>query len=80
MGRRRRRKVVKVVKKKLPKYFVCPRCGAHAVKVVMGEIGSVAKVQCSQCGLVGEIQITGPSHPIDIYCKFSDLFYSGQIG
>ncbi len=79
MGRRRRRKTVKVVKKRLPKYFVCPRCGARSVVVTIGE-GGVAKVRCSQCGLSADLPVTGPSHPVDIYCRFSDLFYTGQIG
>ncbi len=80
MGRRRRRKTIKIVKRKLPKYFVCPRCGARSVKVTLNETGASAKVQCSQCGLSGEVEVSGPLHPVDIYCKFSDLFYAGRIG
>jgi len=78
LGRRRKRKTIKIVKKKLPKYFVCPRCGARSVVVVVE--GEMAKVKCSQCGLSANLQIVGPSHPVDIYCRFSDLFYAGKIG
>ncbi|MCX8175619.1 MAG: hypothetical protein N3E48_00080 [Candidatus Bathyarchaeota archaeon] len=80
MGRRRRRKVVKVVKKRLPKYFTCPRCGAFAVNVKVSEAKDKATVKCGSCGLTSEISVTGLAQPVDIYCKFADLFYAGQIG
>lgn len=79
MGRRRRRKTIKIVRKRLPKYFICPRCGAHSVMVTVKE-GRIAKVKCSQCGLSADLPATESSHPVDIYCRFSDLFYAGQIG
>jgi len=79
LGRRRKRKTIKIVKKKLPKYFTCPRCGAHAVKVTLSEIKDKAFVRCGVCGLSSEIPVTGSTQPVDIYCRFADLFYAGQI-
>jgi len=78
LGRRRRRKVVKVVKKTLPKIFVCPRCGGNSVKVIMGQ-GGKAIVKCSICQLSAELPVSPTSQPVDLYCQFTDLFYSGKL-
>ncbi|MHC1590330.1 MAG: hypothetical protein ACXQTQ_05135 [Candidatus Hecatellaceae archaeon] len=80
MGRRRRRKVVKIVRKTLPKVFVCPRCGARSVKVLMKAGTGKAKVTCSICGLTAELPVSPSSQPVDIYCQFSDLFYARKLG
>ncbi|KYH39270.1 MAG: hypothetical protein AYL30_000180 [Candidatus Hecatellales archaeon B24] len=80
MGRRRRRKVVKIVRKTLPKVFVCPRCGARSVKVLMNVGAGKAKVTCSICGLTAELPVSPSSQPVDIYCRFSDLFYARKLG
>ncbi|MHC1563856.1 MAG: hypothetical protein ACXQTF_00820 [Candidatus Hecatellaceae archaeon] len=80
MGRRRRRKVVKIVRKTLPKVFVCPRCGARSVKVLMKAGTGKAKVTCSICGLTAEFPVSPSSQPVDIYCQFSDLFYARKLG
>jgi len=77
VGRRRRRKVVRVVRRSLPKVFVCPRCGGHSIKVTMDETKLAANIQCSLCGLKGELPASSTTQPVDIYCKFSDMFYSG---
>jgi len=74
MGRRRRR-VVKIVKKKLPTVFSCPSCGEEAVKVVMGRGGSRATVQCAACGLKQEFEASPSDQVVDVYCKFTDRFY-----
>ena len=79
MGRRRRRKVVKIVKRTLPKIFICPRCGARSVKVTMLQAEGKAQVACSLCGLSAELPITPTSQPVDVYCRFSDLFYARKL-
>jgi len=79
LGRRRRRKVVKIVRKTLPKVFVCPRCGARSVKVIVDAGLRKAKVACSICGLTAEIPVSPSSQPVDIYCQFSDLFYGRKL-
>lgn len=80
VGRRRRRKVVKIVKKTMPKVFVCPRCGARSVKVLMNPAAGKAKVTCSICGLMAELPAGPSSQSVDIYCQFSDLFYARKLG
>jgi len=81
VGRRRRRKEVKIIKRKLPKYFICPKCGGRSVEVRVNEPGTLARVQCSGCGLIGEnIPVFKSDQHVDVYCRFNDLFYSGKIG
>jgi transcription elongation factor Elf1 len=74
LGRRRRR-VVRIVKKKLPTVFVCPRCGEEAVRVTIAKDTGHATVLCALCNLKDEF----PAHPaaqaIDVYSYFTDKFY-----
>ena len=74
MGRRRRR-VVRIVKKKLPTVFVCPRCGEEAVRVTIAKDTGHATVLCALCNLKDDF----PAHPaaqaIDVYSYFTDKFY-----
>ena len=74
MGRRRRR-VIRIVKKKLPTVFVCPRCGEEAVRVTIAKDTGKATVICALCQLKDEF----PAHPaaqmIDVYSYFADRFY-----
>ncbi len=70
MGRSRRR-VVKIVKKKLPKVFDCPKCGENSVRVSLDKNGR-ALVQCGTCGLRDEFNVTSSHEEVDVYCKFID--------
>jgi transcription elongation factor Elf1 len=74
LGRRRRR-VVRIVKKKLPTVFTCPRCGEEAVRVTIDKQTGHTTVLCALCQLKDEF----PAHPaaqmIDLYSYFTDRFY-----
>jgi len=74
LGRRRRR-VIRIVKKKLPTVFVCPRCGEEAVRVTIAKDTGHATVLCALCNLKDDF----PAHPaaqaIDVYSYFTDKFY-----
>ena len=74
MGRRKRR-VVKIPKKKLPQIFVCPKCGKESVKIAIAPGVTNATVQCGSCGLKEQLTITRVDQPVDIYCRFIDKFY-----
>jgi transcription elongation factor Elf1 len=74
MGRRRRR-VVKIVKKRLPTVFTCPACGEESVKVVMKSGSGVAIIQCGSCRIKEELTVPPRSGPIDVYCMFTDKYY-----
>ncbi|MEM4297122.1 MAG: hypothetical protein QW815_01980 [Nitrososphaerota archaeon] len=71
MGRRRR-KVIRVVKKKLPKVFACPRCGFVSIR--LSTKASSVLIACGSCGLREEYSLSGKKEPIDIYNEFVDRF------
>ncbi len=74
MGRRRRR-VIRIVKKKLPTVFVCPRCGEEAVRVTIAKDTGKATVLCALCNLKDEFPAHPAAQPIDVYSYFTDRFY-----
>jgi transcription elongation factor Elf1 len=74
MGRRRR-KVVRIPKKRLPKFFSCPKCGKETVRVEIFRDGGRALVGCSNCGLKGEFQVKPAQAEVDVYCMFTDRVY-----
>lgn len=76
MGRRRR-KVVRIPKKRLPKFFSCPRCGKETVRVEILREGGRAIVGCSSCGLKQEFPVKPAQGEVDIYCMFTDAIYGG---
>lgn len=72
MGRRRR-KVVRIPKKHLPKIFYCPSCGKETVGVTMSH--TRVKVHCSSCGLQSEFNRGKVYQAIDYFNMFADEFY-----
>ncbi len=74
MGRRRRR-VIRIVKKKLPTVFVCPRCGEEAVRVTIAKDTGHATVLCALCNLKDDFPANPAAQAIDVYSYFQDRFY-----
>jgi transcription elongation factor Elf1 len=76
MGRRRRR-VLHVVKKTLPKVFTCPNCGMVSVRLQAKQDTTI--ISCGSCGRSKEVSNQG-KEPIDIYNEFVDSFNQEQTG
>jgi len=74
MGRRRK-KVVRIPKKRLPKFFSCPRCGKETVRVEIARDESRAIIGCSSCGLQEEFSVKPAQGEVDVYCMFTDKVY-----
>ncbi|MGQ9718540.1 MAG: hypothetical protein ACUVWK_01620 [Nitrososphaerales archaeon] len=77
MGRRRRR-VIKTMKRTLPKVYTCPQCGMASIKVSTKE-ENFTKIVCGNCGLRYDYPLGVKKHPIDIYNEFVDKFMSGRL-
>ena len=74
MGRRRR-KVVKAPIRRLPKIFLCPRCGKRSVRVIIKEESDQAVVGCGSCGLRDEMVMKPAWGPVDAYAFWTDKYY-----
>ena len=77
MGRRRR-KVVHIPKKRLPKFFSCPKCGKETVRAEISREEGRAVVGCSSCGIQEEFPVKLAQGEVDVYCMFTDKIYSSS--
>jgi transcription elongation factor Elf1 len=72
---RRRKKVVHIPKKRLPKFFSCPKCGKETVRVEIFREDSRAVAGCSSCGFQEEFQVKPAQREVDVYCMLTDRVY-----
>jgi transcription elongation factor Elf1 len=85
MGRRKRRKLLRPVRKTLPKIYTCPNCGMVSVRVVGKEkkTNNVEtfeyKVVCGSCNKKLEKTSETKIEAIDLYNEFVDKVMKGEI-
>lgn len=85
MGRRKRRKLIKPVKRVLPKIFTCPNCGTISVRVVENERKTENesfyeyKVICGNCKVSFVKTLPKKIEHIDIYNEFVDKIMKGEL-
>ena len=75
MGRKRKR-TVHIPKKRLPKFFSCPKCGRETVGVKISREVARATAGCSSCGLNEDFPIKPAQKEVDIYCLLTDKVFS----
>jgi len=79
MGRRRRKKIVKIIKPKIPDVFICPNCGLKSLNIKIEKKKKYATVFCGSCRIEWEMELAGYEEKIDIYHMFFDAFSEGKI-
>ncbi|MEM0439405.1 MAG: hypothetical protein QXX84_03810 [Sulfolobales archaeon] len=87
MGRRKKRKTFKTIhwtKRRPPRTFQCPECGAVSISVKIEEKDGerIAHIACSnpRCRLRSMVKgIPALAQPVDAYGKFVDGYFSGTI-
>lgn len=75
MGGRKRKKVVKRIKKTIPKIFACPNCGEKTLSVFINRDEGKATIKCGRCNIMDEISLAGVEEAVDAYGKFVDRYY-----
>jgi len=77
MGRKKR-KVIKIFKKTLPKILACPICGN--ISLVVNRVSDEnVKIKCGTCKLSYEYHASKNKENIDIYNEFVDKVNRGEI-
>ena len=87
MGRRKKRKAFKTIhwaRRRPPRTFQCPECGAVSISVKIEEKEGerIAYIACSnpRCRLRSVVKgIPALAQPVDVYGKFVDGYFSGTI-
>jgi len=75
MGRRRKQKIQKKPKKKLPKVFNCPECGRNTITIDVQREKRIAYLKCGNCKLEARIAANHLTEPVDAYGDFLDKYY-----
>ncbi len=74
MGRRRRKKIIKPYKPKIPKVFTCPVCGATALNITIDKKKKEAIAKCASCDLEWVTKVKEYEEKIDVYHRLFDEY------
>jgi transcription elongation factor Elf1 len=74
MGRKRQ-KVVRIIKRRLPDQYLCPKCGMNTITVILRQGEGIGRIICARCELRGQFPIPDNVQPVDAYCIFVDSYY-----
>ncbi|MDI9643770.1 MAG: hypothetical protein QFX35_00960 [Candidatus Verstraetearchaeota archaeon] len=78
MGGRKRKKVVRRMKRSIPKIFSCPNCGEKTLAVEINREMGIAEIKCGKCKINYSLEISSVEHAVDAYGKFIDKYYSEE--
>lgn len=78
VGGRKRKKVVRRMKKNIPKIFSCPNCGEKTLAIEINREAGIAEAKCGKCKINYSLEISSVEHAVDAYGKFIDKYYSGE--
>ena len=67
--------MVHIPKKRLPKFFSCPKCGKETVSVEIFREEGRAMAGCSSCGFQEEFSVKPAQGEVDVYCMLTDRVY-----
>jgi len=79
MGKKYRKKLPLRPIRKIPKIFQCPNCGKKSIKIEIYDENNKARVSCGNCGINTEITIPPIFMDVDVYGKFIDMYYAGEL-
>ena len=78
MGGRKRKKVVKRMRKSIPKIFACPNCGEKTLGISINREEKVATIKCGSCSIEDSVSVSRVEEPVDAYGKFVDKYYGSE--
>lgn len=78
MGGRKRKKVVKRMKKTIPKIFACPSCGEKTLSININREQGLATVKCGRCNIEDAVSVSRVEEAVDAYGKFIDRYYGHE--
>lgn len=74
MGRRKRRTMLPVRRRRRSAFFRCPVCQHNSIMVELHEKEGKALIKCFNCGLVEEVGLKAGETKVDVYTRFFDSY------
>ncbi|MCS7103101.1 MAG: transcription elongation factor 1 family protein [Candidatus Korarchaeum sp.] len=78
MGRRKRRTMVPVRRRRKSAFLRCPSCQHNSITVEISKKDAKAVIKCFNCGLVREMELKPGEGKVDVYTRFFDAFVESQ--